>query len=228
VELNESERKCPLCDTVVINPNVVFDEKAEPVFPNEQFLIDLADNRKMTALLVSVILAIPMSICLVVNLSLDHAITWSMIVAGAIFMLWSFIVPPLLLKNLRLMAATVIDTAAMLAFLYLLNIYLGLEERWYLPLAVPIVLCLFAFFCINIAVVRNNKIGKLYMAAVVFITIGALLVAVEVIIDMYTDGKVELIWSLITMIPCALLSLLYVIIEKKKSIKENLRKKLQV
>lgn len=225
VELHDSEKKCPLCDTVVINPNIISGDTAESVFPQEQKLVDMMTERRWWAGIITIILAIPMSICLLCNFGIQKELGWSLIVTAALIMIWSFVVPPLLMKKTNYIALFIIYTLGILLFLFVMCWQVG--GNWFLSIAVPIVLCFMCVISINTVVIRNN-VAKLYSAAVLFITIGAMVVAVEIVTDYYLSKTIELSWSLIALVPCALMSLLYVIIQRKNKLKNSLKKRFRM
>lgn len=225
VELHESEKKCPLCDTVVINPNIISGEPAESVFPREQKLVDIIAERRLWASIVSIVLAIPASICLLCNFGIQKELSWSLIVTSALVMVWAFIVPVLLMKKINYIALFIIYTIGILFFLFVMCWQVG--GNWFLSIAVPIVLCFMCVVSINTVVMKNN-IAKLYAASVFFITIGAMVVAVEIVTDYYLSREIHLSWSLIALVPCALLALLYVIIQRKNKLKNSLKKRFRM
>lgn len=225
VELHDSEKKCPLCSTVVINPNIISGEPAESVFPQEQKLVDVIADHRWKAGIISIILAIPASICLLCNFGIQKELTWSLIVTAALLMIWSFVAPVLLMRKINYIALYVIYTAAILFFLFVMC--WQVNGDWFLSIALPIVLCFMGVVSINTVVMRS-KIAKLYSAAVLFITIGAMVVAVEIITDYYLNKEISLSWSLIALVPCALLALLYVFIQKQKKLKNSLKKRFRM
>ncbi len=225
VELHESEKKCPLCDTVVINPNLITGEPAESVFPEEQQLVDIISEHRWWAGILAIVLAIPASICLLCNFGIHKELSWSLIVTSALIMAWAFVGPPLLMRKINYIALFVIYTSAILIFLFVMC--WQLNGDWFLSIAVPIVLCFMTVLSINTIVIKNN-VAKLYSAATFFLTIGALVVAIEIVTDYYLHKEISLSWSLIALVPCALMSLLYVIIQKKKGLKNSLKKRFRM
>ncbi len=225
VELHESEKKCPLCDTVVINPNVLSGEPVESVFPQEQKLVDMLESRRWWAGIFAIVLAIPASICLLCNFGIQKELGWSLIVTAALIMVWLFIGPPLLMRKTNYILLFVIYTVGILFFLFVMCWQVGGD--WFLSIAVPVVLCFMTVMSINAIVIKNN-VAKLYSAATFFLTIGALVVAVEIITDYYLHKEIDLSWSLIALVPCALMSVLYIIIQKKKGLKDSLKKRFRM
>lgn len=230
VELHESEKKCPLCDTVVLNPNTPFDETAKSAFPrlNNNNLAAQADNKKLTALIITIILAIPVSICLITNYGISKQLTWSMLVLAIMSLLWLVVTPLFIMKKPRATNIILIDLIAVLLFLYIVYKYVNPPVNWYLSLAVPITLSAFTMICIVAAVIRSTGGRSLTTLTVFFISLGAFIVALEVITDLYLDDHVNLLWSLIVLAPCALLALLCLILKQKKELKDELERRFYV
>ena len=225
VELHESEKKCPLCDTVVINPNLISNETPESVFPQEQKLIDIISERRWWAGIITIILAIPMSICLLCNYGIHKELNWSLIVASALIMVWAFIVPVLLMRKINYIVLYITYTVAILFFLFVMC--WQDSGDWFLNIAVPIVLCFMTVLSINTIVMKNN-VAKLYIASALFLTIGAMVVVIEVVTDYYLWHSISLTWSLIALVPCALLAILYIIIQRKKKLRNGFEKRFRM
>ena len=230
VELHESEKKCPLCDTVVLNPAAAFDDNAKPVFPKlgENAGGDGSENRRLTALIISIVIAIPVSVCLITNYGISKTLTWSLLVLAIMSLLWLFVTPFFLMKKPKVTNILLIDLAAVLLFLFILYKYDNAQRNWFVTLAVPVTLSAFTMICILAASIRSNSFSSLTTAAVFFLSLGAFIVALEVITDLYISGGVSLLWSLIVLAPCALLALLCIILKRKKQLKDELKRRFYI
>ena len=225
VELSEGEKKCPLCGTVVLNPNQPPNDMVQTAYPKNVDHIGIYKERKMTMLLLSVILALPVSICLVCNYIIHHQFTWSIYVLGAAVVIWVLIVPPFLIRHGILFWCLCLDLTVLGGFLYIINRMEMPQKDWFRPLAFPILTVVAAFSLVIAMVLRYAHLAKLYNAAISLLCIGGLLSAVEIITDAYLKEPIVFDWSPLVMIPCALLALIYIIIERKKHWKNSLRKR---
>ena len=228
VELSQGEKKCPLCSTVVLNPNEPPKEYAQTSYPKNIDHIGIYKERKMTMLLLSVILALPVSICLVCNFIINNEFTWSIYVLGAAVVIWVLIVPPFLIRRGVLFWCMCLDVAVLGGFLYIVNRMAMPEKDWFRPLAMPVLVVAAAFSLVIAVVLRYARLAKLYNAAICLLCIGALLSAVEVITDAYLLKPIGFDWSPLVLIPCALLAIIYIIIERKKWWKNGLKKRLHM
>ena len=92
VELHDSAAECPLCNTIVYNPNAVaFDHVTTP-FPVEHGEVEEV-KRKDIGILVTVVLA---SIALtsgLLNQFAYNSVLWSFPIIGACFVIWVMCLP---------------------------------------------------------------------------------------------------------------------------------------
>lgn len=110
--------------------------------------------------------------------------------------------------------------------------YLWLVERfaapgeWYWRLAVPIVLLLFFLAAADTLLLRRVVKGRLRQTAAAVITVPLLLAGIEAAVDFYLDGQVDLFWSLLVSLPCLLLALLLLVLDRRRRFKAQMRKRL--
>lgn len=227
VELHETEKSCPLCDTVVLNPNQIYNEDIKPPYPLQAQRVDIRENKRVTVALISVLLALPASICMVCNFIIDARLTWSLYVLGAMAFLWTIIIPPYLLRRNKEMMTIMIGTLSMCAFLRFVE-ELSVIKGWYLPLALPIVLVV-AFICFIMAIIfLYSDLRKFQIAAVLAVCMAGLMIAIEIATDVYHQDVFVLQWSVFLSIPCLILAMLCVLIDRKRAVKENIKKRFHV
>ena len=123
VELADSERRCPLCHTEVHNPRQPYDRRIPKPFPNRLDLFEPEDNRGFAAAITTLLLALPAAICLACDVAYTRGAGWSMLVTGAMAMLWVFIVPPIFLRRHKVLFCGTLDTAAVLGYLWMVEHY---------------------------------------------------------------------------------------------------------
>ena len=120
VELDSAAKKCALCETPVINPNIKDEEKQEPVFSSEAFEIPEGKKKKFFALLATTIIAIPQIISFLVNAFVLKENWWSLHVIGAGFLLWVIFILPFFLKKMRAYLMWAFDTVAVTIYTFIL------------------------------------------------------------------------------------------------------------
>jgi hypothetical protein len=226
VELAESEKACPLCDTEVINPRSPWTEPLSRPYPNEIETILSQIDRRYIASLLTIFLMIPVFVSLVCNLIYGEGITWSAYVIGAGAMLFIWIVLPLYFTHYRLLLFLGFDCLAVMLYLLFIDLVVN-EASWFLPLGLPIS-GTFSVLLLLSAFVFSRERGKLILvrAAILFMDISVLVLAIEISTDLYVRGEVSLSWAPFVIIPCLVLAVSTQIIERKKNLKEEMRKRI--
>ena len=98
VELEQSLKQCPLCNTPVINPREMSREKIEEAsqkispFPEEKGQVEVVKRKDMAILLTTVMLATSV-VCGLLNLLVYSARPWSLAIIGACILLWVILIP---------------------------------------------------------------------------------------------------------------------------------------
>lgn len=230
VELTEGTLKCPLCSTVVINPNVIESKAAAPLYPNEsaQLKMDMKENTRLTALIVSVILALPAVVCMVCDYGINRHVGWSLFVILTCALLWCFIIPPILLEHAQPLTFIILDTIFVAVFLYILYCILqnySQQSNWFTSIALPITICAGVYIGIISTAFRANHLNNFKKLAIALFATAALLVAVEITTDLFLYNGVDFSWSLIAMTPCAIIGLLLLIIDRKHHLRKSIEKR---
>ncbi len=224
VKLSPSEARCPLCETPVILSEDDREARFERPFPpRAQPLLDRADRRFLAAIL-SVLLALPGAVCVVLNLVLPGGGAWSLYVLGALCLLWVAVVFPLLLGRTRLLWFMLADTVALALYLLLIAM-LSNGLAWYPTLALPLVLMPGLATLGLAAAIRRKWLQGFGVAAGVFAAIGLLTVGIELVTDLAVTGQVGLAWSWISLVSCLSLSLLLSVLERRTSFRDEIRRR---
>lgn len=124
VELEKSEKKCPLCGVMVQNPTIQ-NQKEERLYPN--FIV----QRKKSYFTVnrikmySYLLAFPFFLTLFLNLLINRAITWSIYTMASLLLFWIYAALPFLIKNRTVGKIFTIDVLATALFLLIVDLQSG-------------------------------------------------------------------------------------------------------
>ena len=213
VKLDDDARRCPLCGTPVMDPNLVRESAAEPVFPTQAGEVKPV-SRGEAALLITVILA-----------SISAACVWSLYIIGAMAMLWLWFVPPLMDRKMGRFLRLLLDTAAIA--LYVLIIALvnhGLS--WYKGLALPIVLSTGAAALFLALVLPGRSI--LSKTALLLGTAGGYALLLELLIDRFLTEGWEPGWSLVVVAICAAIIVPLIIVRRVPSLREEARRRFHI
>lgn len=126
VELDKSAKKCALCNTAVINPNVKEKEEKEITpFSQDAYIPDELSPRakkRIAVAVISVIMFIPNVVCCMLNAFVFKGSFWSAGVAATTLFLWSAFVLPFCTKKPRPYVLWAADSvmACVTAFVYVL------------------------------------------------------------------------------------------------------------
>ena len=156
VELDSAAKKCALCETPVINPNIKNEEKQEPVFSDEAFEIPEGKKKKFFASLATTIIAIPQIVCLLINLFIYKGSWWSLHVVGAGCLVWVIFVLPFFLKKMRAYLMWAFDTLAVAIHTFIVMTLTG-TLSYYLKGTLPIILLNSALVLTYLIWVRARK-----------------------------------------------------------------------
>jgi len=223
VELERAQPSCPLCGAAVINPmdqnpscesNTFPENRDEPMKINRGFWIKFS----------SIIAAVPIATCLLLNLLYDMRLTWSIFVSASIFMLWAFCTSPFFFRRFTYKKMLLADLVAALLGLGLIA-YPFPVNSWYLFVALPLaVYCYLAWLLIIF--LSRKKLPVLVLSAVISVCISMLLVLLEILLDVYTIGHVALLWSWFVVVPCLAIAGLLLLLDRNKEVQHEITKHL--
>ena len=227
VELAPSEPVCPLCHTKVQNPRQPFDRKAPQPFPARLDLFRPQSDRGFAAAIITLVLLLPAAICLACDVAYTSSAGWSMLVIGATAMLWVFIVPALFIRRHPILFGTILDTAALLGYLFIVE-HFAARGAWFLHLALPIVVLSAALFTLDYLLTAKLVHGRFRQGAAVLFTMPLLPLGIEIILDLYLQHTVTLQWSYFVAIPCLILALLLLLLGRRERFRTQMKKRLHM
>ena len=222
VQLEENLKRCPLCDTEVINPNLRREpDPAAIPYPSKVERLEKVATRRFLVLMATIMLLIPPVICFLCDILYSGRITWSGYVIGATAMAYIYVLLPFALGRPNPWFCLGLDCAVTL--LYFFAIAQHLKGAWFLPLALPITLAAAAAAAVVILLLRRCK-AKSLIAAGLLLTAGMLCVVIDMIINLYL-GKLMLHWSLFVLAPCILLALAALVLNRRARFKEEVKRR---
>jgi hypothetical protein len=227
VELEKSEKACPLCGVEVLNPRQPYDEKAVRPYPRRLDPVNARINRQFTATIVSICIAFPVVLSLAINLILDGRATWSLYVAGGLALIWVLFVPYFLFSQPTFVKLFVPDTAALLLYLLLVDL-LADAGSWFLTLAMPLTLLTCGLVLVNGLLINLKVLRGFAIPAVILISIGILTMGTELIIKLYIQNSFQLNWSFFVMIPTLALAMVCLTVARRQTIRDEIKKRLHL
>lgn len=225
VELANTEKSCPLCNTPVINPVSPWKEPEKKPYPERIDNIMKKIDFKFGVRLASLLLILPAAVTVLCNIAVNRKLDWSLYVVGALACLFVYVLLPLLFKRHRPYLFVVMNTVATSVYVAMIA-WLNGGFNWYFELAAPVICITFAAAMILTFVYGKKKVAPLHKVAATSLVIGGVAVAVETAVDLFVFGKVLFHWSLYVMIVCAVFAAAFALLQSKRQWKEEIRKRL--
>lgn len=178
VKLSDTEKRCPLCQTVVYHPDFQ-NRNAEPLYP-EGLGPGPVMNSMMLQSIITAVYLLAISVSLVCDLQIGGGITWAGYVIGGLLLSYVVIILPLWFKNPNPVIFVPCDFAA--AGLYLLYINLATDGAWFLSFAFPVTG--FTGLLVTAVVVLRRYIrrGRLYVFGGAILALGGFMPLLELLL----------------------------------------------
>ena len=173
VELEKYIKKCPLCDTDVPKSAYSAPEKNTDYPDYRTASMDEAKrvNKIFVGRLLSMMFFNYAVIVLIINLSVNRAITWSWIPVVSIMLVWYGVAYPFFRKKNTFFSLYTMDSAAVIAYLLAVNYIISSNFMWakYAALSVALVWAILAGFFMTYKIRKVMPITVFYiLSAVVF------------------------------------------------------------
>lgn len=221
VELADSEKKCPLCGTVVYHPDIKQGEAKTPYPPYEY--TGNRVNPKGILLVMSIFFGMIALMAFIIDLKLNAKLVWSGYVIGGLAVMYVVCVLPLWFGNPNPVIFSAADFVATGLLLFYINFQTG--GHWFLSLALPLTGCAALIVVGMIALVHYVKRGYLYIFGGALIADGFYIVLIELLIN-YTFGFEQLfLWSVYPLVSCFVIGMMMIVIAICKPLRQMLHKK---
>lgn len=221
VALADTEKQCPLCHTTVFHPDIAQHEEP-PLYPREQ--MPAPQTRPWGALMiVSMIFLLPISICLVCDWQINHAINWSGYVVGALALLYTVFVLPNWFRKPNPVIFVPSTFAAIAAYLLFINYATG--GQWFLSFALPVTGGFGLIITAVVTLCRYVPKGSLYIFGGASLAMGGFMLLLEYLLHL-TFGLPGIgTWSPYPLIVFTLLGITLIVVAIVPSIRESLERK---
>lgn len=225
VELDTSQKECPLCNTPVINPREL--ERmagAEQPFPKEKGQVEVVKRKDLGILLSTVVLATAVT-CGSLNAFVFRGNLWSLAVIGVCAILWVIMIPAVIYTKQPVYVSLLYDGAAVVLYLYMLTFLAGSGE-WFWGLGLPIAVLVTVIAELFTFCVKKLPRAFLTISLYLFTAVGLLCMGLEMLIDRYVSGKIALSWSAVVLTVCAILDIALITMLSSKRMRGAVRKRL--
>lgn len=221
VKLGDTEKKCPLCNTVVIHPDVKPNEKL-PLYPSNKIPKPPSGRKSLNGAVV-ILFLIPMIICFISDIQINGKIDWFGYVAGALIVSYATFALPMWFKKPNPVIFVPCSFAA--TALYLLYINLFTSGNWFLTFALPVIGGIALIVCAVVTLIYYLRKGMLYIIGGAFIALGTFMLLIEYLLDL-TFGLRFICWSIYPLVTLVMLGGLLIYLAINKSAREAIERKL--
>lgn len=221
VKLADTEKKCPLCETVVYHPDLER-PTAEPLYP-ENRIPPNTSGRKALCGAVIFLFMIPLIACFLADLFFGGGLNWVGYVAGALAVLYVTVALPAWFEHPNPVIFLPCDFVAV--GLYLLYICFVTGGNWFLSFALPITAGAAVILCAAVTLLYYLRRGKLYILGGSFIALGGYILLLEWLLGI-AFGVNFMGWSLYSLTVLVLLGGLLIYLAINQSARELIKRKL--
>ena len=221
IKLADSERKCPLCDTVVYHPDIEI-TSIRQLYPSKK-MPKVGSGQKALSGMIIILFLIPLIISFFSDLQRNGQLDWFGYVAGALVVGYIAFALPLWFQRPNPVIFVPCDFVA--TALYLLYIDLVTKGGWFLSFALPITIGFALIICTVVTLVYYVGRGKLYIYGGATIAVGALLLLMEFLL-VKTFHLSFVGWSVYPLIALVLLGGILIYLAINGSAREVVERKL--
>ena len=221
VKLADSEKKCPLCNTVVYHPEITRENAAE-LYPAGK-MPRSGEGRAVLGGAILIFFMLPLIITFFSDLIANGKMDWFGYVAGGVTVFYIIFALPLWFKNPNPVIFTPCNFAAV--GLYLLYIDLATQGGWFLPFAFPILGVAAAVSCTLVTLLHYVKRGRLYVIGGSVMALGGLILTVELFMVSHFDVTFKG-WSIYPLISLVVLGGLLIFLAINGIAREKLERRI--
>jgi hypothetical protein len=207
VELDDNFKICPLCGK---DPSVGSEQKNSPVNnPSQIIQIRRQEVRRSLWELSAIIAFSAIAVCTIVDLIISRNLGWSLLSVVSIAAGWIIFTLFFHAYRKTWIILPGLFVTIILA-LFFINLLAG--GKWFIGVGLPLSVAAFASIGLIILLYRVANLKGLNVIAAAFLVLAGFCIAIEIILDRFFRGVVDLRWSLIaaiSILPVSLLFLFY-------------------
>lgn len=221
VKLAETERKCPLCQTVVCHPDFPPSE-ARPLYPAHKMPKGASGLKALGGVMI-ILFLIPLVVSFLSDWKANGRLDWFGYVAGAVVCAYIIAALPLWFARPNPVVFVPCDFAAVTA--YLLYLCLATGGHWFLSFALPVAGGLCAIVTAVVTLLRYVRGGRLYIVGGATMATGGWLLLTEYLLAV-TFGIRFVGWSVYPLLVLTLLGGLLIYLGIDRRARETVERKL--
>lgn len=224
VELDKTCAVCPLCNTIVYNPNQPVDTESPKPYAEQKENIEISSPREFT-ILISIILGTISIVCGLLNLEFFDRTRWSFYVIGICAVVWTFLLPTFFPQKISKLTGLSLKGISILGYLFMIHI-LHPGNGWFIDIALPVTIIATILVLNYYFFTLHRKSSFITKLTLLFASIGVLCVTIELLADLHFHGVITLTWALIVFACCASLDVVLITISYLSGVRGELRKRL--
>ena len=221
VKLSDTEKRCPLCDTLVYHPEIER-ESVSPLYPKKN-PPEAKSKRAILGGATTIIFLIPLIVSFFSDFLHDGSVDWFGFVAGGLIVGYIAFALPLWFKKPNPVIFVPCSFASAIVFLLYIN--LATCGNWFLSFAFPVAGALCIIVSTLITLLKYVRGGRLYIFAGTFISTGLLLFMTEMLLSL-TFSLAFVGWSLYPLAVLCVLGLLLIYLAINRVAREFFERKL--
>ena len=225
VQLADTEKKCPLCNTVVYHPEIepsCAQECARPLYPAAK-MPKSHSGRAFLCGAVIILFMLPMIVTFFSDMQFDGKLDWFGYVAGALVLTYLTFALPMWFKKPNPVIFVPCDFATATAYVFYISY--ATNGSWFWRFALPIALGIAVITCTLVTLLHYLRKGKLYAVGGSLVACGALILMIEY--RMTATFALPFIgWSLYPTISLVLIGGLLIYLAMNNEAREKIERKI--
>lgn len=220
IKLADTEKKCPLCNTVVCHSDLK-QQAIRPLYPNNK-MPKICSNTKSLSGAIVIIFLIPLIISFLWDIQIDREVDWFGYVAGALLVAYTIFALPLWFR--RPNPVIFISCDFVVTALYVLYINLVTGGNWFLSFALPIIGAFGMITCAVVTLLYYLRRGKLYIWGGALVGLGVFILLIEFLLHL-TFNLNFIGWSIYPLIVLIVFGCLLIYLAINSSAREIMERK---
>lgn len=220
VRLADTEKQCPLCGTIVFHPDIT-QEKAPKPYPASAPR-ERVDTKAVQTLL-SILFLLPALLVVLCDWQISGEVTWSGYAVGALGLCYIAVVLPSWFKKPNPVIFTPCAFAALALYLLYINFKTG--GAWFLTFALPVTGGVALIVTTVVTLMRYLPRGALFIFGGATMALGALVVLVEILLDITFSIPKFLGWSFYPLVVLGLIGAFLIYLGISRPAREMMERK---
>lgn len=223
VKLGEGEKRCPLCRTVSLDPHEEPKATSHQLYPTHTPEQLLKRSKRYFLILFSLLLLVPALLCLMIDLMIGGAVTWSIYAFTALILLYIVIAVPIWVDHHKTYFSLLTGYVCLMLYLKMVE-SVSSSGMWFFPIVLPCVTLFILLALLITHLFRHGVLGKFTLVGAILIHIALVNAAVDLLLALYS-GRQAFLWSPYVIAPCLFISLLIFFINGNRTIREEIRRR---